>query len=97
MEQVDSSLLIGSVKVAEWKAGSGKIKSVELSLNGIAVSMGIVLNEKGILSLTVTNDVDKSANSSIKLTDEVMIGLSSLNGVLQVDKEVNLIENLKYY
>ena len=96
VEQVDSSLLIGSVKVAEWKAGSGKIKSVELSLNGIAVSMGIVLNEKGILSLTVTNDADKSANSSIKLTDEVMIGLSSLNGVLQVDKEVNLIENLTF-
>ena len=96
MEQVDSSLLIGGEKVAEWKAGSGKIKSVALAFKGTAISMGTMLSEKGILSLSVTNDADKSAYGNIALTDEVMTGLSSLNGILQVEKEVNLLDSLKF-
>lgn len=96
MEQVDSSLLIGGEKVAEWKAGSGKIKSVALAFNGTAINMGTVLSEKGILSLSVTNDADRSAYSSIALTDKVMTGLNCLNGILQVEKEVNLLDSLKF-
>lgn len=82
--------------MAEWKAGSGKIKSVALSLNDIAVSMGTMLSENGSLCLTVTNEADKSATSYIKLTDEAITGLSALQGLLQVDQEVNLTEKLRF-
>ena len=58
--------------------------------------MGTVLSEKGRLHLTVTNDADRSAYGSIALTDEVMTGLSSLNEILQVEKEVNLLDSLKF-
>lgn len=96
MEQADSSLLIGGEKIAEWQAGSGKVKSVELSFNGTAISLGTILSEKGILNLKVTNEADKSWNSNITLTDEAITGLSSLQELLQVDQEANLIENLTF-
>lgn len=96
VEQADSSLLIGGEKVAEWKAGSGKVKSLELSFNGTPISMGTVISEKGYLSLKITNEADRSANSTITLTDEVIIGLSALQELLQVDQEANLIENLTF-
>lgn len=96
MEQADSSLLIGGEKIAEWQAGSGKVKSVELSFNGTAISLGTILSEKGILNLKVTNEADKSWNSNITLTDEAITGLSTLQQLLQVDQEANLIENLTF-
>ena len=96
MEQLDSSLLIGGEKVAEWKAGSGKVKKVSLAFNGTAISHGTVLSEKGTLVLRVTNDAEKSANSNISLTDEAVAGLNALQQLLQVDKEVDLIENLTF-
>jgi len=96
VEQADSSLLIGGEKIAEWQAGSGKVKSVELSFNGTPISMGTVISEKGYLSLKVTNEADKSWNSNITLTDEAITGLSTLQQLLQVDQEANLIENLTF-
>ena len=94
MEQADSSLLIGGEKVAQWKAGSGRIKSVVLAFNDSTISSGTLLSKKGTLSLTVTNDGDKSASSRVTVTDEAIMGLSKLNGILQVDQEVNLTEKL---
>lgn len=94
VEQTDSSLLIGGEKVAEWKAGSGKVKTVALKFKGQDITLGTILSEKGTLGLIVTNDADKSDSKSINVTDEVIAGLGSLKTILQVDKEVNLTEGL---
>ena len=87
-------LLIGGEKVALWKAGSGRIKSVVLAFNDSTISFGTLLSKKGTLSLTVTNDADKSASSKVMLTDEAIMGLGTL--VMQVDVEVNLLDSLKF-
>lgn len=96
MEQADSSLIIGGEKVAEWKAGSGRVRSVALTLNGAAVSPGTTLSESGDLVVTVTNDAGKTGSGTIHLTDEVIAGLSFLEymQVLQVEVEVDLLVNL---
>lgn len=96
VEQADSSLLIDGEKVAEWKAGSGKVKTVSLTLNGLDISLGTLLNESGTLSLKVTNEADKSTYGSITLTHDAVAGLSALQQLLQVDVEANLIEDLTF-
>lgn len=72
VEQADSMLLIGGDTIACWTTGNSKLKSVTLTFNGSAISLGTVLSEKGTLSLTVTNQADKYASSSIALTDEAL-------------------------
>lgn len=95
VEKADSLLLIGNDTVASWSTGKSKVKEVSLTFNGSAVTFGTLVSKKGTLILTVTNEAEKSASKNIALTDEAVTGLSKLKNVLQVDKEVNLLANLK--
>lgn len=94
MEQADSLLLIGSDTVASWSVGSTKLKELSLTFNGTAVSLGTVLSEKGVLSLTVTNEAGKSSGKNIMLTDQAIMGLGYLQQLLQVDQEIDLLQEL---
>ena len=95
MAQADSLLLIGTDTVASWSMGNSKLKTLTLTFNGTAISLGTVLSEKGMLSLTVTNEADKSSSKTIALTDEAILGLNNLGQLpLQVDQEVDLLQGL---
>lgn len=95
MEQADSLLLIGTDTVASWSMGNSKLKALTLTFNGTAISLGTVLSEKGMLSLTVTNEADKSSNCAFTLTDEAILGLNNLGQLpLQVDQETDLLQGL---
>lgn len=94
VEHTDSSLLIGGEKVAEWTAGTWRVKSVDLSFDGKGISSGSILSQKGTLMLTVTNDGGKSSTKGITLKDDAITGLQSLDGVLKVDSEVDLLSGI---
>ena len=95
VEKSDSLLLVGIDTVATWSTGGAKIKEISLTFNHSPISFGTVLSEKGTLSLSVYNEAGKSSVGIITLTDEAIMGLSSLSQLaLQVDQEVNLLEGL---
>lgn len=96
MEQADTTLLIDGDIVASWTSPHSRVKAVTLALNGTAVSFGTLLKVTGTLTLTVQNEAGKTDSKNIKLTDDAILGLSSLQQLLQVDKEVNLLENLTF-
>lgn len=93
MEQSDNTLLIGDEKVASWSSTS-KIISVTLSFNGNSISSGTLLKEKGVLNLMVKNEAGRSASKSINITDDAILGLSTLKQLMKVDQEVDLLKNL---
>ena len=95
MEKKDSLLLIGTDTVASWRTGSSKLKAVTLKFNKTDIDFGTLISEKGVLTLTVTNEADKSSSKLIPLTDEAITGLSYLSQLLQVDKEVDLLTSLR--
>ena len=95
VEKADCLLLIGSDTVASWSTGGSPIKNVTLTYNGSDISFGTLLSEKGTLSLSVYNEADKSSVGIITLTDEAIMGLSSLSLLpLQVDQEADLLQGL---
>ena len=94
MEKVDSLLLVGTDTVASWSTGKSKLKDVQLSFNNADISLGTLISEKGTLVLKVTNEAGKYALKNFNLTDITIKGLSYLNQLLQVDKEVDLLEGL---
>ena len=95
MEQSDNTLLIGGEKVASWTSLS-KIASVSLSFNGTSISFGTQLKEKGTLSLSVQNEAGRSASKNISITDNAILGLSTLKQLMKVDEEVDLLKNLTF-
>lgn len=67
---------------------------MDLSFDGKGISSGSILSQKGTLMLTVTNDGGKSSTKGITLKDDAITGLQSLDGVLKVDSEVDLLSGI---
>ena len=93
LQLTDTQLLIGGDVVAEWSDKRTEKCKASLSFNGQEVNSGDVLSEPGTLTLTVTNDQDKSSTAEITLTNDSIFGIENLrNAIIQVDKEVNILE-----
>lgn len=94
MERAGNLLLVGTDTVASWSADGSPIKDISLTYNGSSISFGTQLSEKGTLGLSVSNEAGKSSYQSISLTDEAIMGLSTLEELLQVDQETDLLQGL---
>lgn len=94
----DNTLSIGKDAVLQWNDDHGDECTVTLDLNGAVVNLGEEVSKAGTLKITVSDSKGLGTEASITLTDQILFGMESLDGLdLQIDKEVNLISGLSFY
>ncbi len=94
----DNTLIIGEDAVLQWSDDHGDDCTITLDLNGAVVNLGDEVSKAGILKITVSDSKGLGTEASITLTDQILFGMESLDGLdLQIDKEVNLISGLSFY
>ena len=94
----DNTLSIGKDAVLQWNDDHGDECTITLDLNGAVVNLGDEVSKAGTLKITVSDSKGLGTEASITLTDQILFGMESLDGLdLQIDKEVNLIGSLSFY
>lgn len=94
----DNTLSIGAEPVLQWTDDHGDECTLALELDGTSVNLCDEVSTAGTLKITVTDSKGLGTEASITLTDQIVFGMESLDGLdLQIDKEVNLISGLSFY
>ena len=93
----DNTLSIGKDAVLQWNDDHGDECTITLDLNGEVVNLGDEVSKAGTLKITISDSKGLSTEASITLTDQIVFGMESLDGLdLQIDKDVNLISGLSF-
>jgi hypothetical protein len=87
----DKALLIEGDSVASWSDKYTAECKVVVKFNDKEVKSGDTLDEAGLLTITVTNNQEKSSTAEITITNIAIYGLENIKD-LQVDQEVNLLD-----
>lgn len=87
----DKALLIEGDSVASWSDKYTAECKVVVKFNDKEVKSGDTLDEAGLLTITVTNNQEKSSTAEISITNIAIYGLENIKD-LQVDQEVNLLD-----
>lgn len=87
----DKALLIEGDSVASWSDKYTAECKVMVKFNDKEVKSGDTLDEAGLLTITVTNNQEKSSTAEISITNIAIYGLENLKD-MQVDQEVNLLD-----
>lgn len=91
-------LSIGEDAALQWSDDHGDECTLALDLDSTSVNIGDDVSTAGTLKITVTDSKGLGTEASITLTDQIVFGMESLDGLdLQIDKEVNLISGLSFY
>ena len=98
-----NQLLFNNEIAATWTDDYTENCNAEMSLTSAesaearAIASGDILNDAGILKLTVTDESANSATAEINLTAVAVYGLENLqNKQLQVNQVVNLLEGITF-
>ena len=87
----DKALLIEGDSVASWSDKYTAECKVVVKFNDKEVKSGDTLDEAGLLTITVTNNQEKSSTAEISITNIAIYGLENIKD-MQVDQEVNLLD-----
>jgi hypothetical protein len=90
-----NKLLIADEEVASWSDKIAEPCTAALSLNGHEVKDGDTLSEPGKLTITVTNNQERSSSAEIILTIDAVYGLENVT-TMQVDVEADLLQGLTF-
>ena len=91
----DSQLLIGGEVVASWSDKHTDQCKASLSFGTQEVKNGDTLSMPGILTLTVTNDQEKSSQAEITLINEAISGEATIDD-MQVGREIDLLAHITF-
>ena len=91
----DSQLLIGGEVVASWSDKHTDQCKVSLSFGGKEVKSGDKLSMAGILTLTVTNNQEKSSQAEITLVNEANSGEATIDD-MQVGMAIDLLAHITF-
>ena len=91
----DSQLLIGGEVVASWSDKHTDQCKVSLSFGGKEVKSGDKLSMAGILTLTVTNNQEKSSQAEITLVNEAISGEATIDD-MQVGMAIDLLAHITF-
>jgi hypothetical protein len=88
-----NKLLIGGEEVASWSDKIAEPCKATFSLNGQEVKDGDVLSQPGTLTVTVTNNQERSSSAEITLITNAMSSAIQISD-MQVGKEVDLLAGI---